>query len=135
MLDAWVPGIGLTETELEARFMELCARHRLPLPEPQVRHGRLRPDFVWSDLMLIVEVDGYEAHRGRIAFQEDRVRDRALQADGYVVLRSTWAEVVGRPAQVAAELRRALARRDFEVKSRSATYRPREATGHYDRAA
>ena len=134
-LDAWVPGIGLTETELEARFMELCARRRLPLPEPQVRHGRVRPDFVWRELMLIVEVDGYEAHRGRVAFQEDRARDRALQADGYVVLRFTWAEVVRRPAQVAAELRRALARRDFEVKSRGAGHRPHLATGHYDRVA
>ena len=132
-LDAWVPGIGLTETELEARFMELCARHAFPLPEPQLRHGRQRPDFVWPDRMLIVEVDGYEAHRGRVAFQEDRTRDRARLAEGYVVLRFTWAEVVGRRTQVAAELRRALARRDFEVKSRNAAHRPRGATGHYDR--
>jgi hypothetical protein len=130
-----VPGIGLTETELEARFMELCARHPLPLPEPQRRHGAHRLDFVWPDRMLIVEVDGYEAHRGRVAFQQDRARDRALQAEGHAVLRFTWAEVVGRPSVVADELRRALARRDFEVKSRNAACGSHLATGHYDQAA
>jgi very-short-patch-repair endonuclease len=122
-LDAWVPGIALTETELEARFMELCARRRLPLPEPQVRRGARRPDFVWRDLCLIVEVDGYEAHRGRVAFQEDRARDRALQAEGYDVLRFTWAEVVGQRAMVARELKAALERRRIEVQSTTTVHR------------
>jgi very-short-patch-repair endonuclease len=135
VLDEWVPGIGLTETELEARFVDLCARRAIPLPEPQVRRSRHRLDFLWRDRLLVVEFDGYEAHRGLIAFHEDRARDRALQADGYVVLRFTWADVVRRPAPVADELRRVLARRDFELKSRNAGHSPRFATAHYDRAA
>jgi hypothetical protein len=118
VLDEWVPGIALTENELEATFMELCARHSLPLPVPQARRGNRRPDFVWPELMLIVEIDGYDAHSGRIAFQDDRAKDRALQAEGFAVLRFTWAEVVMQPRQVAHEVRRALARRDFELKSR-----------------
>jgi Protein of unknown function (DUF559) len=136
ILDAWVPGIALTESELEARFVELCARRAIPLPEPQRRYGkRRRLDFVWPALMLVVEVDGYQAHRGVIAFTDDRARDRALQADGYAVLRFTWADVVRRPAEVADELRRALARRHFELKSRIAGHSPHFATAHYDRAA
>jgi very-short-patch-repair endonuclease len=135
VLDQWVPGIGLTESELEARFMALCERRAMPLPEPQVRRSARRLDFLWRELMLVVEVDGYEAHRGLIAFHEDRARDRALQADGYTVLRFTWADVVRRPARVAEELRRALARRDFELKSRIAGHGSRFATPHYDRAA
>jgi very-short-patch-repair endonuclease len=110
LLDEWVPGIALTESELEALFLELCARARLPLPSPQVRLGRHRADFLWPAARLVVEVDGYEGHRGRIAFTEDRVKDRRLVARGYVVLRFTRAEVVARPAAVAKEMRAALKR-------------------------
>lgn len=115
ILDEWVPGIGFTESELEARFMETCARGRLSLPAPQQRIWGKRVDFYWADVLLIVEVDGYEAHRGRIAFQNDRSRDRALKAAGYEVLRFTWAEVVRKPREVAAELIEARARRAREV--------------------
>jgi very-short-patch-repair endonuclease len=134
-LDAWVPGIGLTETELEAKFLELCARRRIPLPQVQVRHGDHRPDFLWREARLIVEVDGYEAHRGRIAFQTDRARDRALKAQGYDVLRFTWAEVVAQPAMVARELKAALERRRVEVQSSRAAYGSPRSTGHYDQVA
>jgi very-short-patch-repair endonuclease len=134
-LDSWVPGIGLTESELEARLYALCARRGIRLPEPQVRHGSTRPDFVWRAERLIVEVDGYEAHRGRIAFGDDRARDRARQADGYAVMRFTWPEVVAKPTMVARELKAALARRRIEVQSISAVHRPSRSTPHYDRAA
>jgi very-short-patch-repair endonuclease len=134
-LDAWVPGIGLTETELEAKFLELCARRHIPLPQVQVRQGDHRPDFLWREERLIVEADGYEAHRGRIAFQTDRARDRTLKAQGYEVLRFTWAEIVAKPAMVARELKAALERRRLEVQSSRATYRSSRSTGHYDRAA
>ena len=110
----WVPGIGLTRSELEASFLELCGSGGLPLPRPQARVGDYRPDFLWADIRLVVEVDGYGAHRGRVAFQDDRARDRT-KAAGYEVLRFTWAEVVGRPRPVAAELRAALAPRAREA--------------------
>jgi hypothetical protein len=111
VLDEWVPGIGLTESELEVRFVELCAQARLPLPSPQSRLRGRKVDFYWADVMLAVEVDGYEAHRGRIAFQQDRSKDRALKAAGYEVLRFTWAEVVGKPRKVADEIDAARQRR------------------------
>lgn len=135
ILDEWVPGIGLTETELEARLMRLCARRGIPLPAPQVRRGGRRLDFLWAAERLVVEVDGYEAHRGRIAFQDDRARDRALKAEGFEVLRFTWAEVAGRPMAVARELKAALARRRVEVQSISTVHGPSSSTAHYDRAA
>ena len=31
-------------------------------------------DFLWPDLRLAVEVDGYDAHSGRIAFERDRLK-------------------------------------------------------------
>ena len=39
---------------------------------------------------LIVETDGWEAHRTLAAFRSDRAKDAALTAAGYKVLRFTW---------------------------------------------
>ena len=128
VLDSWVPGVALTESELEATFLDLCARRRIALPEPQVRVGGHRLDFLWREERLIAEVDGYDAHRGRVAFQADRARDRALQARGFAVMRFTWSEVVARPPAVARELRAALKRRRSEVQSSRTTYTPPRST-------
>jgi very-short-patch-repair endonuclease len=56
----------------------------------------------------VVEVDGWESHRTRVAFQQDRTTTNALQLDGFVVLRFTWEDVNRRPAMVACQIRRAL---------------------------
>jgi very-short-patch-repair endonuclease len=110
LLSAYVP-VPLTESELEARFLELCARHRLPKPETQWPIGRHRADFAWPGLRLVVETDGQGSHGGRVAFRDDRVKDRALKAEGWEVLRYTWGEVVHTPGEVAREIRAAIRRR------------------------
>jgi very-short-patch-repair endonuclease len=94
-----------TRTELEARFLALCRRHRLPRPEVNVRVGRFRVDFLWRDQRLIVEVDGWEAHRTRSAFEEDRARDVRLKLLGYTVVRFTWRQLTDDPGEVAATVR------------------------------
>lgn len=114
-LDAFVPGTQLTESELELAFLELCTRRRLALPEPQVPIGAYRADFLWSDRRLIVEVDGRGSHDGYIAFADDRVKDRALKAAGYEVLRFTRNEVVREPGKVAREVGVAIERRRREL--------------------
>jgi very-short-patch-repair endonuclease len=49
----------------------------------------------------VAEVDGDASHSSRAAFERDRVRDAALQAAGYRVLRVTWRELTRRPEAVA----------------------------------
>lgn len=110
LLDLYVP-VELTQSELEAEFLELCVRHRIPLPDLQRRFGAQRADFTWSDLRLVVEVDGRGTHDTDVAFLEDRVRDRRRRAEGFEPLRFTWPEVVHRPGEVARELLTAMARR------------------------
>ena len=39
---------------------------------------------------MIVELDGFEGHGTRRAFEDDRVRDATLQLAGYRVIRITW---------------------------------------------
>jgi very-short-patch-repair endonuclease len=35
-------------------------------------------DFTWPEQRLIIELDGWDAHRTRSAFEEDRARDARL---------------------------------------------------------
>lgn len=93
-----------TRTELEARFLALCGRHRLPRPEVNVRVAGFTVDFLWRAPRLIVEVDGWESHGTRSAFEADRARDARLKVLGYAVVRVTWHQVI-QGAAVAATLR------------------------------
>jgi very-short-patch-repair endonuclease len=57
---------------------------------------------------LIVETDGYQAHRGRTAFEDDRVRDLMLRALGYEVQRLSYRQVFDEAEHVASVLRAVL---------------------------
>jgi very-short-patch-repair endonuclease len=94
-----------TRSELERRFLNLCRRHRLPQPEVNVPIGHFRVDFLWRGARLVVELDGYQAHSGRAAFEADRARDVDLKALGYDVVRFTWRHLTARPADVANTVR------------------------------
>ncbi len=94
-----------TRTELESKFLALVRRHRLPRPAVNVRIDRFEVDFLWRPQHLIVEVDGWESHGTRSAFEEDRARDARLKLLGYDVLRFTWRQVTSEGAGVARALR------------------------------
>jgi very-short-patch-repair endonuclease len=91
-----------TASELEARFLRLCARAGLPRPEVNVSVDRFTVDFLWRPQRLIVETDGYRSHGGRIAFEEDRARDNRLASLGYEVLRFTLVMLTAEPRQCVA---------------------------------
>jgi very-short-patch-repair endonuclease len=107
-MDAHLPQLARCVTQLERDFVLLCERLRLPLPEPNERIGRYRPDMLWREAMLIVELDGKDAHHTSAQIAADLRRQEVLEALGYTVLRFDWAAVHGRPEQVAAEVRRHL---------------------------
>jgi len=90
-------------------FIALVSRHRLPRPEVNVKVENYEVDFLWRSDRLIVEVDGWEAHRTRSAFEHDRARDARLKLLGYDVLRFTWRQVEADPRIVAGTIRVLLA--------------------------
>jgi very-short-patch-repair endonuclease len=98
-------------SELELRFLELCRRHRLPLPEVNVVVAGIRVDFLWRHERLIVETDGRAFHRGIVSQLDDRDRDQRLAALGYETLRITWQQVVHERAATAAWIRSRLRER------------------------
>jgi very-short-patch-repair endonuclease len=67
-----------------------------------------RFDLAWPEYRLAVEVDGWETHGTREAFQDDRTRDARMLAIGWRTLRFTWHDVVDRPAYVLATIRATL---------------------------
>ena len=84
---------GLTRSELEEAFLRFLRKHRLPMPELNVRIQGLEVDCVWHDQKLIVELDGRDAHLQMPAFESDRARDAALLAVGWPVVRITSARM------------------------------------------
>ncbi len=92
-------------------MLSLCRRHRLPQPGVNVSVDRYVVDFLWADRSLIVEVDGWESHRTRSAFEEDRARDARLAVLGYEVVRFTWHQVTGDAGEVAKTIRALLTAR------------------------
>ena len=106
-----VHGRAPTRSSLERRFLKLLRDAGLPRPLVNQRVGPFEVDFLWPDLRVIVETDGWAAHGHRRAFESDRARDAALQAAGYLVVRITWRRLTEEPIKVAAELAQVLARR------------------------
>lgn len=99
----------LTRSEAERRLLELLRAAALPPPRTNARVLGMEVDLLWPAERLIVEVDGFEYHGSRPAFERDRRRDGRLLAAGYRVLRVTWRQIVEEPEQVVALIAAALA--------------------------
>jgi len=96
-------------SELERRFVGFCQEADLPLPALNTMVAGHEVDAFWPRQRLVVELDGYKFHRGRGAFERDRVRDLDLHVAGYRVLRITSRRLDRERAAVAAAVRSLLA--------------------------
>jgi very-short-patch-repair endonuclease len=103
-----VPEAGRTRSVLEVLFLEICRKHSIRSPEPNVRIGGFEFDCIWREERLAVELDGFAFHRGREKFEDDATRANLLVANGWTLLRFTWRMVSHEPARVAAQVRHAL---------------------------
>lgn len=65
-------------------------------------------DFAYPEILLALEVDGYEVHGSPRAMAKDFVRQNGLVPLGWRVLRFTWAQVVRNPDDVAATVKAAI---------------------------
>lgn len=104
---------GGTRSELEGRFLDACRAAGLPPPERHVpvNAGGRRAwlDACWPAARLAVEVDGKAFHVLGEDWEDDLARQNALVLAGFTVLRFSGAAIRTAPAQVAADVRRALA--------------------------
>jgi very-short-patch-repair endonuclease len=95
-------------SSLELRYLRDVERvHRLPTGSRQytvVRSGgRFYDDVRYPDFGVTVELDGRAAHADEVRWRDMR-RDNASVVAGRRVLRYGWADVAGRPCEVAAQV-------------------------------
>ena len=97
---AHLPQLARCVNGFERQFVLLCEGAGLPIPEPNEPIGRYRPDMLWREAMLIVELDGHRAHRTAAQLQADATKQRHLESLGHRVLRVPRHELRSRPDRV-----------------------------------
>ena len=89
----------------EDEFPAFCAKHGLPAPiMGQPFHGYIL-DALFPEEKVIVELDGWDFHKSKISFEDDRERDAEMLAHGHVTIRMTWDRMHERERREARRLR------------------------------
>ncbi len=107
--DNWAIDDKPPDSALELAMVRLLDRAGLPrvVFHPPLLGREL--DFAYLRERVAIECDGWESHGlDRHGFERDRVRDAALVAAGWVVLRFTWRQITRRPSWVADTIRATL---------------------------
>jgi very-short-patch-repair endonuclease len=104
-------GPAITRSRAERRFRKLLGEAQLPRPKLNALVAGLSVDFLWDDEKVVLEVDGWQFHGHRQAFENDRKRDRILADAGYHVIRVTWRQFTEEPLALIAHIARILDRR------------------------
>lgn len=94
---------GRAESMLETVLRLGLRRAGLPVVSQAWVAGIGRVDFLIGG-WLVVEVDGFAFHSSRTDYREDRRRGNALVADGYVLLRFSYEDVMFRLDEVIAQV-------------------------------
>jgi very-short-patch-repair endonuclease len=97
-----------TRSPLEDRFQRFCRSHELPPHSTNVSVLGREVDVLWPAAKLIVELDSWEFHSHRAAFQRDRARDTRLLVAGYRTARVTHERLDTEAAALATEIRELL---------------------------
>jgi very-short-patch-repair endonuclease len=93
-----------SKNEFEQALRTLCREYDIPLPSQNVVLLGYEVDAFWEP-DLVVELDSWEWHKTRRAFEEDRRKAAVLEAAGYRVRRFTWGQIRRERALVAAAIR------------------------------
>jgi len=96
---------AITRSPLEDDFAAFCRKHRLPMPSFNTTVLGYEVDALWPEQHLAAELDSWQFHRHRAAFERDRIRDSALQVAGYRTIRITHRRLHNEATALASELR------------------------------
>jgi len=103
--------VRVTLSQLEDRFLSRLREAGLPLPTTNRPAGGRRVDCRWPDRRLTVELDSYQYHHSRYAWEQDRRREREAHARGDEFRRYTYGDVLEDPRYMLGDLRHLLLRR------------------------
>lgn len=93
---------------LEDRFHRFLRDHRIPSGAANVEVLDHEVDMLWPAARLIVELDSWEHHGHRAAFERDRARDPERLIAGYRTIRVTHHRLDEEAAKLATEIRQLL---------------------------
>lgn len=95
-----------TRSLLEDAFLKLVRDAGVSIPATNALVEGLQVDAVWRTQRIAVELDGWQDHGTRRAFEDDRERDAILTSAGWRVVRFTYRQVTQGPDAVVETLRR-----------------------------
>jgi very-short-patch-repair endonuclease len=101
-------GVTVTRSDLEELFIVFADTFSLRRPETNVYIEGFEVDCVWRAERVIVELDSWEIHRTRAAFERDREKSRILQAAGWRCVPVTYLQLKHASGEVARDVRRLL---------------------------
>jgi very-short-patch-repair endonuclease len=98
-----------TRSPAEVEMVRLLRKAGVTGFETNARVCGYEVDVLWRELSLAVEVDGYDGHSGRAAFERDRLKVATLKAAGIDVVPATARRIRDDPDGLVSQLRRTLA--------------------------
>lgn len=87
-------------SRLERRFLDLVRTSDLPVPSMNFHEGEYQLDAYWQAERFAVELDVYETHGSRAAFERDRLRQENLKLWGIEMIRITGPRLAREPSKV-----------------------------------
>jgi hypothetical protein len=100
---------AFTRSGLERRFLALVEEAGLPAPSPGLNVAGYELDVYWPEHRFAVELDAFETHGSRAAFERDRLRDEDLKLAGVEIVRVTGRRLEREPRVVIERVARLLA--------------------------
>jgi len=102
---------SFTRSSLERRFLELCLEAGLPQPRTNYVEEGFELDCYWPEFCFAVELDLFETHGTRAAFERDRKRQEDLLLAGIGMTRVTGPRLEREPDEVIERVGRLLSAR------------------------
>lgn len=114
-LAIYQPDPAFTRSRFERRFRHLVIAAGLPAPSMNFNVSGYELDAYWPELRFAVELDLFETHGTRAAFERDHLRQEELKLIGIEMIRVTKPRLDREPDAVIRNLATLLARRRHEL--------------------
>lgn len=114
-LALYQPEPAFTRSRFERRFRCLAIAAGIAAPSMNLNAHGYELDAYWPDLRFAVELDLFETHGSRAAFERDRLRQEELKLLGIEMIRVTKPRLDHEPEAVLRNLATLLARRRREL--------------------
>jgi len=114
-LALYQPDLSFTRSRFEKTFRRRVIAAGLPTPSMNFNYAGYELDAYWPDLRFAVELDLFETHGTRAAFERDHVRQEELKLLGVEMIRITRPRFQREPEAVMRNLATFLERRRAEL--------------------